>query len=118
MKEPNNIRITLYNSQYRIYLNGQEIGSVDRYPSRSIKNAVELWGFCIYTKHQDQGYGQQLLQEVIRRNQKKRAIILYVYKRDARAIHIYEKLGFSIAGEYLDGGAWEMRIYPRKEKSY
>ena len=66
-----NIRITFYDSLYRIYLNRQEIGSISQSPSRSVKNAVELWCFGIYGKYQGKGYGQQLLQEVIRRNQKK-----------------------------------------------
>lgn len=116
MNEISDIRITLYNSLYRMYLNGTVIGSISKNPSRSIKNAIELWCFGIYGEYRGKGYGQQLLQEVIRRNQKK-VIILYVYKSNAKAIHIYEKLGFSIAGEYKEGTAWEMRIYPQTRKS-
>ena len=114
--ETRDIRIAFYDSRYRMYLNGTVIGSISKKPSRSIKNAIELWCFGIYGEYRGKGYGQHLLQEVIQRNQEK-VIILYVHKTNVRAIHIYEKLGFSIAGEYMEGTAWEMRIYPQKKKS-
>lgn len=117
MNETNSAQITLCrDSRYRMYLNGILIGGISKNPSCSIKNAIELWCFGIYGEYRGKGYGQQLLQEVIQRNQKK-VIILYVHKTNARAIHIYEKLGFSIIGEYMEGTAWEMRIYPQKKKS-
>jgi ribosomal protein S18 acetylase RimI-like enzyme len=82
------------------------------YSSFNLENAVEVWGFRISEEYQGFGFGQRFLREIIGRHEKN-TIILFVYKLNARALHIYEKLGFRIVGEYMCGAAWEMRLLPQ-----
>lgn len=79
-------------------------------PSYYISNALELWEFGLMNKYWGKGLGQQFLQEVIAQYPNQ-TIVLFVYKTNARALHIYNKFGFKIVGEYRGGDyAWEMRL--------
>ena len=108
----NNIRIIREGSYRHLLVNEVHVGEMEVCASRRIENAVEIWGFGIVNKYQGLGFGQQFLQEVINQY-KEGTIILFVYKNNARAIHIYEKLGFRITGEYKCGTAWEMHLLPQ-----
>ena len=80
------------------------------FPSRYLDNAIELWAFSIIGEYRGKGLGQQFLQEIITYYSNK-TIVLFVEKRNERALHIYHKLGFKIVGEYRGGShAWEMRL--------
>jgi ribosomal protein S18 acetylase RimI-like enzyme len=90
--------------------NNQYIGRCDIIKSRYVPNAIELWCFGIQGDMRGKGYGQQFLREVIQEFDKQ-TIVLFVEKRNERALHIYHKLGFKIVGEYRGGNyAWEMRL--------
>ena len=67
---------------------------------------AELWSFGIYGRYRCQGYGQKMLKEAIELAGDK-ALMLYVYKDNEMAIHVYEKAGFQIVGE-MGKLAWAM----------
>ena len=98
------------NRYYHFYHDGEVVGTCTCFPSRYIEKAVELWAYGLRGDCRGRGLGQQFLREVIAHNSGK-MIVLFVEKKNARAIHIYEKAGFQIVGDYRGGSfAWEMRL--------
>lgn len=95
---------------FALIINQEKVGSCYTYPSLYVSNAVELWAFGVRGESRGRGYGQQMLQEVIK-YYKTQTIVLFVDKHNERALHIYQKAGFKIVGEYRGGKyAWEMRL--------
>jgi ribosomal protein S18 acetylase RimI-like enzyme len=85
---------------------GSAVGSFDLF-MRSDR-PCELWSFGIKKDERGKGYGQQMLREAIAMVGE-HDIVLYVMKCNDLAIHIYEKAGFEIAGNYpLGDYAWRM----------
>ena len=86
------------------------IGQCTIFPSAYVGNAIELWAFGLDGKHRGRGHGQNFLNEIIKQYHGK-IIVLFVEKSNARALHIYTKMGFIITGNYRGGDyAWEMRL--------
>ena len=67
---------------------------------------LEIWSFGIFGKYRGRGYGQQMLKEAIELAGDKK-LMLYVEKDNDIALHIYEKAGFQIIGNY-GNVAWAM----------
>jgi ribosomal protein S18 acetylase RimI-like enzyme len=87
-----------------------QYGQCSVYPSDRLKNAIEIWSFGIMAEYRGKGLGQQAVREIISLNTDKKTIVLFCHKDNARALHIYQKLGFKIVGEYRGGKyAWELR---------
>jgi ribosomal protein S18 acetylase RimI-like enzyme len=81
--------------------------SMFKYPDR-----YELWNFRIFPGFKRQGYGTKMLLEVIKRYKrfiKDKPLILYVYKTNNIAIHLYESLGFNITKDAEDN-VYEMQF--------
>lgn len=81
-----------------------EVGVGDpRYP---------LVGIAVTDRYQDKGLGHLLMETLIEeaRSQGKAGLQLTVYKENARAIHLYAKLGFRIVGEADGGKQHAMRL--------
>lgn len=72
------------------------------------RNFYEIWSVSVDTKFRQQGYATLMLKRIIKKF-KDKPLRLYVYKSNDIAIHLYEKLGFKIIGEF-DGAtnAWTM----------
>ena len=99
-----------YCCRYRIDASRPIVGQCLIIPSHFLPNAMEIWAFGVYGEYRGQGYGQAMLKEVIA-NWPTMTVVLFVEKRNERALHIYHKLGFKIVGEYRGGSyAWEMRL--------
>jgi ribosomal protein S18 acetylase RimI-like enzyme len=86
------------------------LGSFDLFQRGNGEDATfELWAFGIYgAQNRNKGFGQKMLKEAILQAEGK-PIKLYVYKDNNAAIHIYQKAGFQIVGEYMNGLAWTMK---------
>lgn len=70
----------------------------------------EIWSLRIHDRYHNKGYGTQMLREFLAEFKHDKPLTLYVYKTNAVAIHLYEKVGFVICGEYPYGDyAWEMK---------
>ena len=69
----------------------------------------EIWNVRIFEEFQRNGYATTMLKRVIKKH-KDKPIRLYVFKSNTIAIHLYEKLGFKIIGEYKGrrDPAWTM----------
>ena len=66
-------------------------------------NELRIVSLSIYGKYRNKGYGQQLIQEAIteaNRIRGNRLLTLNVEKQNHKALHIYKKFGFEIAGDY------------------
>ena len=121
------LKIFHYGTRQQLFYshNNVAIGQCSIFPSAYVTNAIELWAFGIYGEHRGHGYGQNFLNEIIKQYRGK-TIVLFVEKSNARALHIYTKLGFTIVGNYRGGDyAWEMRLeaqlsasrlWPRREE--
>ena len=98
------------NDSYFLFNAGQCCGQCRVFPSKHMPNAVELWEFGLMGEYRGKGLGQQFLREIIEHH-RGQTIVLFVDKTNSRALHIYEKAGFQIVGEYRGGAyAWEMRL--------
>lgn len=71
-----------------------------------LDSRIELWSFGIWGQYRGQGHGQQMLKEAIELAGDKK-LMLYVEKDNDIALHIYEKAGFQIIGNY-GNVAWAM----------
>lgn len=79
-------------------------------------NRIEIWCVKTFEEFQRKGYATIMLQRVIKKYRScEKPLLLYVYKDNHIAIHLYEKLGFEIIGEY-DGAvdAWTMQYKPKR----
>ena len=68
----------------------------------------EIWSVHINPEFRQKGYGTIMLQRIIKKYKREtEPLVLYVYKNNNIAIHLYEKLGFKITGEY-NSNVWTM----------
>ena len=73
------------------------------------KDFYEIWSVRIAEEFQRQGFATLMLKRIIKKF-KNKPLRLYVYKSNNIAIHLYEKLGFKIIGEYEKvPSAWIMQ---------
>lgn len=76
----------------------------------------EIWNVRILEPFQRKGYATLMLKRIISKYKKEaEPLVLYVYKDNEIAIHLYEKMGFKIIGEYDNrrSDAWAMQ-YTKK----
>lgn len=88
---------------------GERIGRCSMY---KYHNRYELWNVRIFPGFKQQGYGTKMLKEIIRRYKrfiKDKPLILYVYKTNNVAIHLYESLGFKITKD-AEENIYEMQL--------
>ena len=71
--------------EHNIIVDGVKVGTVELCPERH-----EISRLIIFEPYQNQGYGTQVVQELIQRGYKS----LWVRSDNPRAIHVYEKSGF------------------------
>ena len=62
-------------------------------------NRLEIWSLKIFPRYRNKGYGTRMLREFISQFNSDKPLFLYVYKTNEVAIHLYEKVGFTIVGE-------------------
>ena len=86
------------------------LGGFDLFQHKNPKDGpFYLWSFGIYEVHDRMnGYGQKMLKEALTLANG-HPVILYVHKKNPVAIHVYEKAGFRIVGEYMGKEAWTMQ---------
>lgn len=82
--------------------------SIFKYPDR-----YELWNFRVFPGFKRKGYGTEMLKEVVKRYKRfikpDRPLILFVYKNNDIAIHLYKKLGFKITKDE-EKNVYEMQL--------
>ena len=87
-------------------------GQFDLY-DRSDK--FEIWSLMVMERFRNKGYGTQMLTEFLSQFKSEKPLVLYVYKTNEAAIHLYEKVGFVITGDcHFTSTAYTMQ-YNRKE---
>lgn len=80
------------------------------------KDKFEIWALGIQEEYRRKGYATQMLKEFLSQFKSDKPLSLYVHKTNEVAIHLYEKVGFAIIGDYRYGSyAYEMRFGARKE---
>lgn len=76
------------------------------------RDILEIWSVHVFEEFRRMGYATMMLKRVINKYlNDSRPLRLYVYKDNTVAIHLYEKLGFEIIGEY-GSNAWTMQYKP------
>ena len=88
---------------------------IGRCEVRNFKDTYEIWNVRVFERFRQQGYATLMLKRIIKKFSDK-PLILYVWKTNEIAIHLYEKLGFSIIGEYMQGDAWKMQYMGKHRK--
>lgn len=79
-------------------------------------NKFEIWALGVPLKYRRKGYATQMLLEFISQFNFSKPLSLYVLKGNKIAIHLYQKVGFVIVGDYeRDKCAYEMQFQLRKE---
>ncbi|MDH7571266.1 MAG: GNAT family N-acetyltransferase, partial [Armatimonadota bacterium] len=73
---------------------------------------IPILGIAIADSYQNMGLGRALMEALIEeaRLQGKLGLQLTVYKENARAIHLYSRLGFQLTGEADNGRQHAMRL--------
>lgn len=61
---------------------------------------LEIWALGVMQEHQRKGYATQMLMEFLSQFPINKPLFLYVYKSNEIAIRLYEKVGFTIVGDY------------------
>ena len=70
----------------------------------------EIWSLGVMERYRQKGYATQMLMEFLSMFKADKPLALYVTKTNEPAIRLYEKVGFSIVGDYRYGSyAYEMR---------
>ena len=73
------------------------------------EDKFEIWNLGIGEQYQRKGYATRMLKEFIAQFKANKPLVLYVYKSNKIAIHLYEKVGFEIIGKCnFEPGAYEM----------
>ncbi len=91
---------------------------------RVFRSHFPIVSIVVADAFQNQGLGRQLMQILIEaaKRRAKRGLELDVYKENARAIHLYESLGFRKIGETMDKRQYIMRlefdVQPNPKRSY
>lgn len=77
----------------------------------------EIWSLSVVERYRRKGYATQMLREFLSQFKSSKPLSLYVVKTNEIAIRLYEKVGFSIVGDYKYGSyAYEMQFGGRKEQ--
>lgn len=74
----------------------------------------EIWALGVVERYRRKGYATQMLKEFLSQFKSDKPLALYVVKTNEPAIRLYEKVGFSIVGDYKSF-AYEMRFGVGKE---
>lgn len=61
---------------------------------------LEIWSLGVIKEYQHKGYATQMLMEFLSQFPLNKPLFLYVLKANEVAIHLYEKVGFTIVGDY------------------
>ena len=75
----------------------------------------EIWSLKVKERFCNKGYGTQMLTEFLSQFKSDKPLFLYVYKDNAIAIRLYEKVGFKIIGECSFASYAYTMQYNRKE---
>ena len=71
----------------------------------------EIWSLGVVERYRRKGYATQMMMEFLSQFKADKPLALYVVKTNEPAIRLYEKVGFSIVGEYRYGSyAYEMQF--------
>ena len=83
-----------------------------------LDDKFEIWSFGVVERYRRKGYATQMLREFLSQFKSDKPLSLYVVKTNEPAIHLYEKVGFTIVGdcEKYSTFAYEMRFGVRKEQ--
>lgn len=73
--------------------------NIGRFRLRVLHDRYEIWSLGITGEHRRKGYATQMLREFIQQFKHDKPLVLYVYKTNKVAIHLYEKVGFTITGK-------------------
>lgn len=92
-----------YLPSHFFYYEGKYIGSFDYHPWNN-----SIWSVSIKEEYRNMGYGTIMMRELVEKFGKTNTLRLYVYKNNYSAIKVYEKVGFSIIGDYLGDAAYIM----------
>ena len=96
------------NANYNYYLG--------RFTLKERDNKFEIWGLSIMGEHRCKGYATRMLTEFLSQFKSDKPLSLYVYKANEIAIHLYEKVGFTIVSNcFFDASAYEMQ-YTKTER--
>lgn len=68
-----------------------------------LDDRFEIWKLKTREHNRRKGYAEMMLREFIEQFDFNKPLILYVYKTNKIAIHLYEKVGFKIIGDYPHG---------------
>ena len=69
-----------------------------------------IWNLGTKPRYRHKGNAEQMLREFLEQFDFSKPLILYVEKTNEIAIHLYEKVGFKITGDYPRGDyAYEMK---------
>lgn len=94
--------------KYFGYKHTPESELIGRFDVREKDKKFEIWNLTISKSFQNQGHGTQMLKEFLAEFKFDKPLVLYVLRNNAIAIHLYEKMGFVIVGDYGDH-AYEMK---------
>lgn len=77
---------------------------------RERADKFEIWSLKIYPRYRRKGYATRMLTEFLSQFKSDKPLSLYVYKANEIAIHLYEKVGFTIVSNcFFDASAYEMQ---------
>ena len=71
-----------------------------RFELYEFHNRFEIWALGVAERYRRKGYATQMLMEFLSQFSFEKPLFLYVYKSNEIAIRLYEKVGFSIVGDY------------------
>lgn len=90
---------------------------LSRFELHNLKDKFEIWNLSTIPEQQCKGNAEKMLREFLEQFDFSKPLSLYVRKENTVAIHLYEKIGFKIVGNYYGGDyAYEMRY--EKENYY
>jgi ribosomal protein S18 acetylase RimI-like enzyme len=81
---------------------------IGRFDLKEKDAKLEIWSLYITKQFQNQGHATRMLTEFLEKFKSDKILVLYVLHNNAIAIHLYEKMGFVIVGDYGDY-AYEMQ---------
>jgi RimJ/RimL family protein N-acetyltransferase len=90
-------------------VDGHLVGSCEITPRRSYLAHLGSLGISLLDGYRDKGIGQEMMYEAERQSRRLgvEVVKLEVFEANKRAIHVYEKLGYSITGRIHDAIKWE-----------
>lgn len=72
---------------------------IGRFSLRDRGNRLEIWALSILPNYRNKGNGTRMLTEFLSQFKSDKPLLIYVLKTNKTAIHLYEKVGFTIVGE-------------------